>query len=126
MLVQLIGLVVGSGFVFWVATANTRLALILAMVGFGACKGFYDSGIFASLYDCVEPRARGTAAGLMNTVGWFGGALGPLFVGIVTKYGSRPTLTENMSDAIAFGSVIYLTAAGCILFALVLFRRRKI
>jgi MFS family permease len=126
MLVQLIGLVVGSGFVFWVATANTRLALILAMVGFGACKGFYDSGIFASLYDCVEPRARGTAAGLMNTVGWFGGALGPLFVGIVTKYGSRPTMTENMSDAIAFGSIIYLTAAGCVLFALVLFRRRKI
>ena len=126
MLVQVIGLVVGSGFVFWVATANTRLALILAMMGFGAGKGFYDSGIFASLYDCIEPRARGTAAGLMNTVGWFGGALGPLFVGIVTKYGRRPTMTENMSDAIASGSIIYLTAAGCIVFALVLFRRRKI
>ena len=62
----------------------------------------------------------------MNTIGWFGGALGPLFVGIVTKYGSRPTMTENMSDAIASGSIIYLTAAGCIVFALVLFRRRKI
>ena len=44
------------------------------MTAFGVCKGFYDSGIFASLYDSIEPSARGTAAGLMNTVGWGGGA----------------------------------------------------
>jgi hypothetical protein len=44
--------------------------LLLAMTCFGICKGFYDSGIFASLYDAIEPRARGSAAGLMNTVGW--------------------------------------------------------
>ena len=42
---------------------------------FGVCKGFYDSGIFAALYDTIEP-ARGTAAGIMNTVGWGGERLG--------------------------------------------------
>jgi hypothetical protein len=50
----------------------------------------------------------------MNTVGWGGGALGPLFVGWASKYGSRPTEVENMSDAIAFGGVIYLVAAGLV------------
>ncbi len=124
MLVQLLGLLVGATFVFLVGkTASIRI-LILAMTGFGLCKGFYDSGIFASLYDTIEPRARGTAAGLMNTVGWGGGALGPIFVGAAAKYGRKPTAIENMGDAIAFGGVIYLVAAGLIVFAMLYFARQ--
>ena len=101
-----------------------RTTLILAMTAFGLCKGLYDSGIFASLFDAIEPRARGTAAGLMNTVGWGGGALGPVFVGWSSKYGSRPTEVENMSDAIAFGGIIYLVAAGLVVAAMLLFARQ--
>jgi hypothetical protein len=91
-------------------TASTA-TLIMAMTVFGVCKGFYDSGIFASLYDSIEPRARGTAAGVMNTVGWGGGALGPLFVGVASKYGGKTTEVENMGDAIAWCGAIYLIAA---------------
>lgn len=47
----------------------------------------------------------------MNTVGWGGGALGPLFVGLASKYGGKPTEMENMSDAIAFGGAVYLLGA---------------
>jgi MFS family permease len=94
------------------------------MAFFGACKGFYDSGIFASLFDAVEPRARGSAAGLMNTVGWGGGALGPLFVGIVSKYGSKPTEIENMSQAISFGAYVYVVAAGLLVAATLLFSKQ--
>jgi MFS family permease len=95
------------------------------MACFGWCKGFYDSGIFASLYDAVEPRARGSAAGLMNTVGWGGGALGPVFVGLVSKYGNKPSEVENMSDAIAFGSVIYIISAVLVIAAMLLFARQS-
>ena len=94
------------------------------MTAFGVCKGFYDSGIFASLFDAIEPRARGTAAGLMNTVGWGGGALGPLFVGWTSKYGSKPTEVENMSDAIAFGGIVYLVAAALVVAAMLVFTRK--
>jgi MFS family permease len=125
MLVQLLGLLVGATFVYLVGkTANVH-TLLIAMVCFGFCKGFYDSGIFASLFDVIEPRARGSAAGLMNTVGWGGGALGPLFVGFASKYGHKPTEVENMSDAIAFGGIIYLVAAGLIIFAMLLLVRRN-
>ena len=125
MLVQAAGLLAGAVFVVMVGRTADTTALILAMTAFGACKGFYDSGIFASLFDAIEPRARGTAAGLMNTVGWGGGALGPLFVGWASKYGSRPTEVENMSDAIAFGGVIYLVAAALVAAALLLFARQR-
>ena len=123
MAVQAIGLVVGALFVFLVGRTSTVTTLILSMTLFGICKGFYDSGIFASVYDAVEPRARGTVAGLMNTVGWGGGALGPLFVGLVTKFGHKPTPVENMSDAIAFCGLIYLVAAALVLLAIYLFSK---
>jgi MFS family permease len=111
MQVQLAGLFFGSICVFWVGVAETRLTLMLAMVCFGVCKGFYDSGIFASLYDCIEPRVRGAAAGLMNMAGWGGGALGPLFVGYLTSYGRHASKTENMSKSIAVSGAFYLVAA---------------
>ena len=125
MLVQALGLGVGAGFVFLVGRTSSTHTLLLAMTCFGVCKGFYDSGIFASLYDAIEPRARGSAAGLMNTVGWGGGALGPLFVGFASKYGGKPTEIENMSDAIAFGSVIYLIAAALVVAAMLLFAKLR-
>lgn len=124
MLVQLAGLLVGVVFVCIVGQTTSTSILILAMTGFGLAKGFYDSGIFASLYDAIEPRARGTAAGLMNTVGWGGGALGPIFVGAVAKYGRKSTAIENMSDAISLSGGIYLLAAGLIIFAMLCFARQ--
>jgi MFS family permease len=126
MLVQTLGLLIGAGFVFLVGQTASATTLVVAMACFGLCKGFYDSGIFASLYDVIEPRARGTAAGLINTVGWGGGALGPLFVGLACKHGSKPTPVENMSDAIAFGAVFYLAAAACLIAALVLVQRKSL
>jgi MFS family permease len=124
MMVQAIGLVVGAGFVSMVGTTGSIGTLTLAMSLFGACKGFYDSGIFASLFDSIEPRARGTAAGLMNTVGWGGGALGPLFVGFATKYGTGASKVENMSHAIAWCGVIYLLAAALVIVAIVITHHR--
>ena len=125
MLVQMLGLLAGAGFVFLVGKTESRTTLLVAMTAFGACKGFYDSGIFASVYDAIEPRARGTAAGLMNTIGWGGGALGPLFVGLVAKYGGKPTELENMSQAIAFGGAIYLAAAAAVFAAIVRFTKNR-
>ena len=49
------------------------------------CKGIYDANIFASLFDVIPPKDRGTAAGLMNTVGWTGGFLAPWAVGKASK-----------------------------------------
>ncbi len=125
MLVQLMGLLAGAVFVAVVGQTRDTTTLVVAMACFGWCKGFYDSGIFASLYDVIQPRARGTAAGLMNTIGWTGGALGPLFVGFATQYGGRATAVENMSNAIAFGALFYLAAAACIVGATLLLPKQR-
>ena len=125
MLVQTLGLVAGAAFVLLVGKTSHTATLLAAMTAFGVCKGFYDSGIFASLYDVIEPRARGTAAGLMNTVGWGGGALGPLCFGLAAKYGGGTSTVENMSNAIALGALFYLAAAACLIGAMLLLRNVK-
>jgi len=143
-LVQAAGLLVGSVFVALVGLCSTTGVLIAAMTAFGACKGCYDSGIFASLFDQVEPRARASAAGLMNTIGWGGGALGPVFVGWATSAAAREATraadaagataavadaaikaakVEAMSRAIAAGGLVYLACAALLVVVLLLSRR---
>ena len=123
LVVQGLGLCAGAGFVYVVGSTTHTATLLFAMTMFGLCKGFYDSGIFASLYDQLDPRARGSAAGLMNTVGWGGGALGPLLVGVASKYGGKATEMENMSEAIAWCAAVYLLAAALI--GLAIYKRGK-
>jgi MFS family permease len=124
-LVQTFGLLAGAGFVFVVGLTRSVTTLLAAMTCFGFCKGFYDSNIFASIFDVVEPRARATAAGIMNTVGWGGGALGPLAVGWIAAHGRRPTEIENMSEAIAACSVVYLIGATFLLAAMFTLNRPR-
>lgn len=123
--VQACGLLVGAAFVATVGLCTTTPVLLLAMTVFGLCKGCYDAGIFASLFDQVEPEARASAAGIMNTVGWGGGALGPLFVGLATRYGGGRNDVENMSRAIAAGGIVYLVCAALLVAAMLCTRRPR-
>jgi MFS family permease len=123
--VQAVGLFAGMGFVMLIGRTENAHTLFAAMAAFGFCKGFYDSGIFASLYDAVEPRARATAAGIMNMIGWVGGALGSLTIGMASTYGSRSKI-QNMSEAIAMGGYVYLIGAALLLATIVLFANRDL
>ena len=123
MLIQAVALVGGAFFVFFVGSTTQVSTLLAAMTLFGLCKGCYDANIWAGLYDVVPPRARATAVGIMNTVGWGGGAMAPWAFGSFAKRGGG-TEIENMSHAISFGGAIYLAAAA-ILFGAVIFRARR-
>lgn len=120
-LVQCLGLILGSVSVFIVGSAGSLGPLIVAMVAFGFCKGFYDGGIFASLFDTVPPERRATAAGVMNFVGWGGGALGPLVVGLA----SSGAVAERMGAVISWSGAAYLCAAGFLLASLVVSLRAR-
>ena len=75
--------------------------VIAALIGAGLCKGIYDANIFASLFDVIPPEDRGTAAGLMNTVGWTGGFLAPWVVG-------RASQEFGLGVAIGSTAAVYL------------------
>jgi MFS family permease len=109
-LVQAAGLLLGAPCVYAAGTAGSIAALIPALIGIGLCKGIYDANIFASIFDLINPRVRGTAAGLMNTIGWAFGSLAPWLIG-------RGADRKGLAAAIAATAVVYLLAGALALIA---------
>jgi MFS family permease len=99
--VQSMGLIAAAPFVFLTGWSATVPVLIVALIGAGVCKGIYDSNIFASLFDVIPPEDRGTAAGLMNTLGWTGGLAAPYAV-------AKASRSFGMGATIASTAAIYL------------------
>ncbi len=126
MLAQALGLLVGAGFVARVGLTDSVGVLIFAMVCFGLCKGFYDAGIFASLYDVIPARSRASAAGVMNTVGWIGGAAATRLAGWYADHGAQGTAVANLSHFVAWGGLIYLVGGVVLLLLVVFFAGRDV
>jgi MFS family permease len=105
MYTQAVGALCGAPFIFLCGTTLELSVLVAAMILFGLSKGIYDSNIWASLYDVVPPSRRSTSVGLMNMIGWLGGAMGAYLVGLAVDLG------VTMSVAIASTAVIYIGVA---------------
>ncbi len=101
--VQCVGLFLAVPFVLLAGWATSIPFLIIGLVGAGICKGIYDSNIFAALFDVIPAADRGTASGLMNTVGWGGAALAPTVVGFAAQ-------RFGLGATIACTAAVYLLA----------------
>ncbi len=108
---QSLGLIVAAPFVFLTGWSTSVPVLIAALTGAGICKGVYDANIFASLYDVIEPEDRGTAAGLMNTVGWTGGFVAPTVVGIASETFGLGVTIASTAAVYLLGGLLALLAA---------------
>lgn len=124
MATQMIGLTLGAPFIFITGTTLSVPTLVLAMSCFGFFKGMYDANIFASVFDVIDPRARATAAGVMNSVGWMGGALAPLTIGWMISRADTAGQVASMSRAVAMGGIVYIAAALLLLTGIIFFIRR--
>jgi len=109
LMVQALGVFLGAPFVVLCGLTDSIVWLVVALSCWGFAKGLYDANIFASVYDVIPAEARGSAAGLMNTVGWLGGgAVAPLTIGILAK-------TYGLGVAIALASAVYLVAGALLM-----------
>ena len=109
--VQSLGLIVAAPFVFLTGWSTSVPVLIAGLIGAGICKGIYDSNIFASLFDVIRPEDRGTAAGLMNTVGWTGGFVAPTVVGIASESFGLGITIASTAAVYLLGGLLALLAA---------------
>jgi MFS family permease len=120
LLVQAIGVFAGAPFVVLCGMTNSIGWLVVALTAWGFAKGLYDANIFASVYDVIPAESRGSAAGLMNTVGWLGGgAAAPLTIGILAN-------SYGLGVAIALASAVYLMAGAFLLAGVLWFVKRDL
>jgi sugar phosphate permease len=103
-LVQAIAVFCGAPFVFLCGRTTSVAWVMVSLTVWGLFKGLYDANIFASLFDVVTPQVRGTAAGLMNMVGWLGGGgLAPVLIGFIAQ-------RTGLGFAISCSAAVYVTA----------------
>ena len=119
-LVQCFGVLLGAPFVFLCGQTQSMATVALALTAWGLFKGLYDANIFASVFDVVQPEARGTLAGLMNMVGWVGGgAVAPIAVDYLSSY-------YGLGPAISSAAFVYVAAGVFLLVAGLVFVRHDI
>jgi MFS family permease len=99
--IQCLGLLLAAPFVLLTGWSSSVAWLMVGLLGAGFCKGIYDANIFASLYDVIPSADRGTAAGLMNTVGWAGALAAPPVVGLASE-------RFGLGAAFAATAIVYL------------------
>ncbi len=109
---QMLALFLAAPFVLETGWSISVPALFMGLVGAGLCKGIYDANIFASLYDVVPAADRGTAAGLMNTVGWTGGLVAPIVVGFASERFGLGTAVASTAVVYLLVGLLALAAAG--------------
>lgn len=112
-----LGLLLGAPFIYWIGRASSVSGCYLTLAIFGFFRGLYDSNLFASLYDVVEPRLRASATGLMLAFAFVVGSAAPTILGWMK---TRVGLAAGMSSLAWF----YLLGAACVLIAIIFFRRR--
>jgi len=104
MSIQALGLFCGVPFLLLSGFATTVTVVLAAMIGFGLFKGVYESSLWAALYDVTPIERRGAALGVMNSLGWLGGALAQLSIGLASQ-------RFGMSLCLSATAAIYLCVA---------------
>jgi MFS family permease len=79
--IEILGLLLGAPFIYWIGFANDKLWCYAAMGLFGIFRGIYDSNLFAALFDVIEPRHRASSMGIMLAFAFIIGALAPVVLG---------------------------------------------
>lgn len=104
MTVQAWGLFCGVPFLLLSGFATTVAVILAAMIGFGIFKGIYESNVWAALYDVIPIERRGAAVGVMNSLGWLGGAAAQLSIGLASQ-------RFGISACLSATAIIYLCIA---------------
>jgi MFS family permease len=95
-------------FLFVCAVTKSEVTLYLALAAFGLCRGIYDAGLYAAIFDHVENRLRASVAGVIVAVSYVVASLSPLVMGgLRANYGLQAGMEVLAGGALAAG-IIFL------------------
>jgi MFS family permease len=102
--VEIVGLLLGAPFIYWIGVTGDQLWCYVAMGLFGFFRGIYDSNLFAALFDVIEPRYRASSMGIMLAFAFIIGALAPVVLGWIKT-------VAGLEQGILLLSLLYLVGA---------------
>lgn len=105
-----VGFLLTAPFAVLIAFLGSDVLCYVSLFFFGFSRGVYDSSLFASLFDVVQPKYRATGMGIMLCFGFIIGSVSPTVLGWI-----RDML--NPQYAIASLSVCCLSAVALLMAA---------
>ena len=107
---ELTGLFLGAPFIFLMGSTGNFWLCCLGLAGFGLFRGIYDSNLYATLFDVIEPRYRSSAVGLMLCFVFFVSAFAPVVLGWAKTTIGLSAGLSSLSLAYVAGGLILLVA----------------
>ena len=107
------GLALAAPCLLLVAFAPSAELCVAGMALLGFAAGVYDSNIYASLFEVVEPRYRAAAVGVFGCGGNVIGASGPAVLGWMNAHFSMDTGIASLSAFAIAGAAVIATARFC-------------
>ena len=83
MVIQGIGLLLGSVFLFFVEASTPIWIVYLSFAGWGFFRAFFDANIYTVLYDVTPSRLHASCSSALITTGFAVGALAPVVLGML-------------------------------------------
>jgi sugar phosphate permease len=117
LLLQSVALFGGAPFIYFIGMADTLTITYIALFLFGIFRGAYDSNIFASLFEVVDPAIRSSASGLMLMCAFLVGAFAPYILGIL-----KPTL--GLAEGLSWLWLSYFLGGVFLLVAVIFFFKK--
>lgn len=81
LVLQGVALLGGAPFLWLLGVRSDLVVLYGALAGFGFFRGIYDAGIYAGLFEVIEPRLRSSVLGLVIAMVYLFGAIAPVLLG---------------------------------------------
>lgn len=75
-------LLLGAPFFVLMGLTDNFVLCVVGLSGFGLCRGLYDSNLFATLFDVIEPRYRSSAVGAMLAIAFAASGFAPWLLGL--------------------------------------------
>jgi MFS family permease len=104
---QSLGVLCYAPFLYFTSRVENYFVVIGMMCLFGLFKGFYDSNVWASLYDIIPVEQRASACGLANTLAWTAGSISVFLVGVIVDSGKL-----DMSQTFQLSPLLNLIMVG--------------
>lgn len=109
-----LGLMLASPFIFWMGHAENAFACCLALGLYGFFRGFYDSNLWTTLFDVVEPRFRASATGLMLSWAFLFGSFAPVLMGWTKGvFGLGASFSALAFVYFASGAIVLIAQRSC-------------
>ena len=106
-------LLMGAPFIVLMGLGHFQSWIYVGMGGFGLFRGLFESSIYTSLHDVIEPKLRRSATGLMTFFAFTVGAFAPWILGLVKPVFGLSSVLASLSIVYAFGGFAILATQQC-------------